>query len=345
MPVCCKESSDSIELTTKSLNLLSDCETIAWLRSATPLKTYADVQQAYNDANPSNLFFSNSINSNVAVLKVKPPVSCDADSTWYYAAYVSKKKVAQKNITGNSTYQGSVVGSGGTTIGSYVNIADQNAQAPACQSSPTIKLTVNVTEYTGRPNNMIIAIEDKIYSLITAVYNQAGVGSYDINTAALANIPLNEINILVYDYNCGGGSCTASSATFTAKRVVTYPGIQKPTFEEACSVAAADTITFSPNASVCKTLASVFTGFSVAPDNCSANINWQTVNEMPGNSFIIEKSTDGRNFTTLSKVQSQNKTINNYTYTDNNPASGKNYYRVIEQDANGKSFSTLTKNA
>jgi hypothetical protein len=35
----------------------------------------------------------------------------------------------------------------------------------------------------------------------------------------------------------------ASSATFTAKRVVTYPGIQKPTFEEACSVAAADTIT------------------------------------------------------------------------------------------------------
>jgi hypothetical protein len=45
----------------------------------------------------------------------------------------------------------------------------------------------------------------------------------------------------------------------------------------------------------------------------------------------------------LSKVQSQNKIINNYTYTDNNPASGKNYYRVIEQDANGKSFSTLTK--
>lgn len=337
-PVCCMETNDSITLKTLSPEVLNDCETIGWIRSKTELKTYDDVLNAYAIAPASDLFFSTSITDDNAILKIKPPVSCTADSTWYYAAFISKKQVDGAEITGASSGGGNVTGSDGTVIGRYVTIADQNASVAECleNETPTIILKVDVRLYTGRANFLSIVIEDENFNYLTGVFNQAGQGVYEISLPELGSIPLDRINILCYDYNCDDNSCVDAGVLFTATRTVTYKGIAQPTVEEACAVAASQKLSFSSNTAQCTVLAAAFTNFNVSENNCAVNVNWQTTNEAAGNSFEVERSTDGRLFLPVAVIQPKGQALNNYGFVDEGAASGSNYYRIKETDADGK---------
>ena len=189
--------------------------------------------------------------------------------------------------------------------------------------------------YTGRPDNLSIVVEDKDFNYITGVFNLPGKGTYEINTAALQGMPLDDIKILCYDYNCNDDSCVDAGVTFSATREVTYAGISKPTVEEACSVAASNKISFSSNTAQCIVLAVAFNNFNVSENNCSLNVSWQTTNEA-GNNFVVERSTDGHNFLPVTIIQPKGQALNSYSYIDNGAASGKNYYRVKETDADGR---------
>lgn len=74
--------------------------------------------------------------------------------------------------------------------------------------------------------------------------------------------------------------------------------------------------------------------------NGTVSLNWSTSSENDNNYFLIEKSVDGISFTELTKTYSKNSNSNSrldYQFTDNNPASGVNYYRLSQYDNNGKS--------
>ncbi len=62
----------------------------------------------------------------------------------------------------------------------------------------------------------------------------------------------------------------------------------------------------------------------------------QTANEINVNSYIIEKSTDGKAFYRIGKLAAENKARNSYAFTDENVSEGVSYYRVLGLDNDGK---------
>ncbi|HVD98869.1 MAG TPA: T9SS type A sorting domain-containing protein [Cytophagaceae bacterium] len=67
-------------------------------------------------------------------------------------------------------------------------------------------------------------------------------------------------------------------------------------------------------------------------------LNWNTTSAKTNHTFIIEKSTDGVHYTTLTEQDGKNSSADlvSYAFTDNNPYNGHNYYRLTEVDENGE---------
>ncbi len=65
-------------------------------------------------------------------------------------------------------------------------------------------------------------------------------------------------------------------------------------------------------------------------------LNWMTEVEIDNAYFTIEKSTDGRNFELLDKVEGQGTSYEKHQYDliDSNPSAGTNYYRLSQTDFN-----------
>ncbi len=77
--------------------------------------------------------------------------------------------------------------------------------------------------------------------------------------------------------------------------------------------------------------------YDIEVANCYASIIWSTLSEMNSSHFVIERSTDGRNFEEVATVsasgESSEKT--NYFYVDDLEFSGTYYYRIEQFDFDG----------
>ncbi|HSC37294.1 MAG TPA: polysaccharide lyase family protein, partial [Chitinophagaceae bacterium] len=67
-----------------------------------------------------------------------------------------------------------------------------------------------------------------------------------------------------------------------------------------------------------------------------AFLNWKTTNEQSDHHFDIERSTDGAAFSYIGKVAATGATGGHYSFTDNEPLEGINYYRLRQVDNDGK---------
>jgi hypothetical protein len=66
-------------------------------------------------------------------------------------------------------------------------------------------------------------------------------------------------------------------------------------------------------------------------------LNWKVNCTSLQVKFNIERSTDGRNFTSLQDITASNtRCLQPFDFSDNNPASGMNYYRIKMTDIDGK---------
>ena len=75
-------------------------------------------------------------------------------------------------------------------------------------------------------------------------------------------------------------------------------------------------------------------------------LQWNTLSEINNDFFIIEHSTDGKNFSGVGKQFSNGNTGTgyNYSFTHINPRSGINYYRLRSVDKNGRAeYSSVRK--
>jgi hypothetical protein len=72
-------------------------------------------------------------------------------------------------------------------------------------------------------------------------------------------------------------------------------------------------------------------------------LNWATATERNNSSFDIQHSKNGTDFTTIGAVKGNGTkpTVSDYTFTDNAPTNGINYYRLRAIDSDGKA--TLSK--
>lgn len=80
--------------------------------------------------------------------------------------------------------------------------------------------------------------------------------------------------------------------------------------------------------------------FTAVKINAAVKLDWVTQQEVNSGFFTIERSADGKNFTIIGTVNAAGNTqaISNYSFTDNAPQTGKNFYRLKETDLDGTSM-------
>jgi hypothetical protein len=85
------------------------------------------------------------------------------------------------------------------------------------------------------------------------------------------------------------------------------------------------------------------TAFNAQRNGKSNVITWSTTQELNIRHFVVERSADGRNFTSIGQMNANNRSNNNtYTYTDNAPVKGYNYYRLkIVENSNLEKYSAI----
>lgn len=78
--------------------------------------------------------------------------------------------------------------------------------------------------------------------------------------------------------------------------------------------------------------------FSAKATGLMASLDWATASESGNAYFDVERSSDAQSFTRVGRVTGQGTTTarQQYTFTDESPASGANYYRLKQVDADGK---------
>ena len=73
-------------------------------------------------------------------------------------------------------------------------------------------------------------------------------------------------------------------------------------------------------------------------------MEWKVENESNLKQYDVEKSVDGNHYATTKTVAANNTAISNYSWLDENPSEGYNYYRILSTDKNGKTaYSTVVK--
>ena len=103
-------------------------------------------------------------------------------------------------------------------------------------------------------------------------------------------------------------------------------------------------------AGVCGDLASCNYPYSILPvlwesfsvtlkGNESAAVAWEVTQQQNDKGYYVERSKDGASWEELGFVASFGgyESTENYSFTDNSPYNGKNYYRIREADINGRS--------
>ncbi len=79
------------------------------------------------------------------------------------------------------------------------------------------------------------------------------------------------------------------------------------------------------------------TSFTASKNNNSIVLNWITANEQNTASFEIERSANGRSFTNLGTVKASgnSSSTRNYSFSDRQPLTGTNFYRLKMVDIDG----------
>jgi hypothetical protein len=136
-----------------------------------------------------------------------------------------------------------------------------------------------------------------------------------------------DVQSFVNDSVSNFGWLIMSSAEDTANTARRFASRTNPTAAQRPSI----TVTYT--ASLPVTLKT----FSGTLQNNRALLNWQTVTELNNLFYEVEHSIDGINFSAIGKVAGSGSSTaaKSYTFTQNNLATGKHYYRLAQHDLNG----------
>src|SRR6476661_966051 len=88
-----------------------------------------------------------------------------------------------------------------------------------------------------------------------------------------------------------------------------------------------------------------FIGFTVTRDQKNVLVQWSTAEEINVNLFELERSTDGKTWSTIAYMAASgnNNKVQDYSYTDRNFTAALGYYRIREVDMDGKEMFTAIR--
>ncbi|HTN19684.1 MAG TPA: T9SS type A sorting domain-containing protein [Pelobium sp.] len=96
-------------------------------------------------------------------------------------------------------------------------------------------------------------------------------------------------------------------------------------------------VTFTPGTTPITTLPVKLTSFTPKVQATGVLLNWSTASEMDNSHYEILRSGDGKKFDKIATVKGNGtvSTTSDYTYLDNNPSQGANYYKLSQFDLDG----------
>jgi len=266
LPVCCNKGPVTITLSADVPTDLKSCQTVAWLRTTSPIASFAAAQTAFNAASAADILYSTNsaavTNSTAATLSVSSPNPC-SNQSYYYTPFVTRKPKAVNNITSTISNTGTVE-QDITVIGAYATLPNQSTVATSCDllDTPTVKtLSVTVSNYTGRSNNLTILVQNATTNTVWyRVNGLAGNGTYSIPLTGVAN-PLESMVIKAFDFNCSNSTtCISSSLNISATRVITYAAITTPRFEAVCQSGTSTQLGFRPDSCISVSIEEIISG-------------------------------------------------------------------------------------
>jgi hypothetical protein len=77
--------------------------------------------------------------------------------------------------------------------------------------------------------------------------------------------------------------------------------------------------------------------FSAKKNGEKTGIQWETASEQNNDYFLVQRATENLDYQTIAKIQGSGHSnqIQTYSFTDENPVSGVNYYRLKQVDFDG----------
>ena len=265
--------------------------------------------------------------------------SLDDGITYFATPFISTLEPAIPDATCVETDAGSNVLVGGD-LGqwAFVNPGTVSCAPTSPPNNPTYTLTVNVTAYTGAPNNLRLRVRGNGCSggnLISQTVS--GVGTYtftEANFSAGYDPNVGGICALVYE---SGSGASGSGIAINISLDITYPGTSAIPFP---TVNYSTCLFGSPVMLNCLVPTPVeLTSFTAKKQAKTSVLNWETATEINNELFTIEHSMDGRNFTAIEEVKGagNSQTPIAYQALDRNPQNGINYYRLKQTDFDGTS--------
>jgi hypothetical protein len=94
-----------------------------------------------------------------------------------------------------------------------------------------------------------------------------------------------------------------------------------------------------------KPLGTSIISFSAKPEGANTKLNWTTSREEEVVNYVVEKSKDGRNFTTVATIRgySNNSEINYYSWTEPSTSDAALFYRIRLVAPNQQRFSRIVR--
>jgi hypothetical protein len=186
-----------------------------------------------------------------------------------------------------------------------------------------LNLTTNIIQKSTTPVN----IGGTVYSIANVIYFSTPIsftGTVRLNylDAELNGIP--ESQLLMAYQSAAVWATSSTSAVNTADNYV----------EETVSSKTFDGVTASP----------VYTALPVSLISFTAKrqsdagvlLRWTTASELQNSHFSIERSSDGVHYKAIGAVQASGNALGfTYSFTDNDPQEGANYYRLKQYDLDG----------
>ena len=168
------------------------------------------------------------------------------------------------------------------------------------------------------------------------------------NPAWVNNVATSEFKGIIYGINFNGNTkvLTATQSGLTAGSVyhikIIVTDLKDAAYDSGVFLGAGSFT--SPT-----TLPIDLIDFRAFCDDKGIELNWQTSTEKDNQSFMIERSEDGINFFTIGEIPGSVSTekVQYYYFNDISPNLGINYYRLKQQDLDGKItiFNTISVEA
>lgn|GEM_PF-5695214 len=288
----------------------------------------------------NNIYCLSTAVSNVSI-SVPPTVSLSSSS--YDVCRNSSIVLSSNASSGTSPYSYLWTGSGGTL--SSATVANPTFTAPL--TGGTYNYSVTVTDNVGctSPTTNVPVTVHAPLSGISLFCNESGVTPY----AQLTEIGGTTGSSWLWSATSGSALFYSSSsfddgATTSTLRSPYVNFISQYKVVLTDSYGCKDSTTMFYDNTMCRILPLLLLKFYAAKSKDGVLLNWSTSFETNTKYFLVERSTDQNNWTTIGKIEAAGNSSNakNYSFIDAEPPVGTIYYRLRQIDATGNySFSTV----